>query len=69
MVRKRNLWLVMLLLPILMAITSGDLYSSTCTGSDPCNACKNCKYCKHCAKATFHQRMALKSAQCKGRMR
>jgi hypothetical protein len=27
-------------------------YSSTCTGSDPCNACKNCKYCKHCAKAS-----------------
>ena len=47
---KKNLWLAMLLLPILMAITSGDLYSSTCTGSDPCNACKNCNYCKHCAK-------------------
>jgi hypothetical protein len=27
-----------------------DLFSSTCTGSDPCNACKNCKYCRHCAK-------------------
>jgi hypothetical protein len=27
-----------------------DLSSSTCTGSDPCNACKNCKYCRHCAK-------------------
>jgi len=26
------------------------LYSSTCTGSDPCNACKNSRYCKHCAK-------------------
>ena len=26
-------------------------YSSTCTGSDPCNACKNCKYCQHCAKS------------------
>jgi len=31
----------------LLPLTS---YSSTCTGSDPCNACKNCKYCKHCAK-------------------
>jgi hypothetical protein len=25
-------------------------YSSTCSGSDPCNACKNCRYCQHCAK-------------------
>jgi hypothetical protein len=27
-----------------------DIFSTTCTGADPCNACKNCKYCKHCAK-------------------
>ena len=27
-----------------------DVFSATCTGSDPCNACKNCKYCRHCAK-------------------
>jgi hypothetical protein len=41
---------------LLLVITLGGVllplasYSSTCTGSDPCNACKNCKYCKHCAK-------------------
>ena len=36
----------------LISITAANslLFSSTCTGSDPCNACKNCKYCKHCAK-------------------
>jgi hypothetical protein len=27
-----------------------DLYSATCTGSDPCHACKNCRYCRHCAR-------------------
>jgi len=35
---------------ILASLIPFATYSSTCTGSDPCNACKNCKYCKHCAK-------------------
>jgi hypothetical protein len=35
---------------ILISQVSLDMLSSTCTGSDPCNACKNCHYCKHCAK-------------------
>lgn len=34
---------------VLGALTTNAI-SSTCTGSDPCNACKDCKYCKHCAK-------------------
>jgi hypothetical protein len=40
---------------ILLALISNtysltDIFSATCTGSDPCNACKNCKYCRHCAQ-------------------
>jgi hypothetical protein len=40
---------------ILLALVSNtymltDIFSGTCTGSDPCNACKNCKYCRHCAQ-------------------
>jgi len=30
--------------------TLTNVFSATCTGSDPCYACKNCKYCRHCAK-------------------
>jgi hypothetical protein len=33
-----------------LAMLATNMVSSTCTGSDPCNACKDCKYCKHCAK-------------------
>ena len=35
---------------VLHTYAAANLFSATCTGSDPCNACKNCKYCKHCAK-------------------
>jgi len=35
---------------LLLNQVSFDIFSSTCTGADPCNACKNCKYCKDCAK-------------------
>jgi hypothetical protein len=35
---------------VLMNQLQLDLFSSTCTVSDPCNACKNCRYCRHCAK-------------------
>jgi hypothetical protein len=41
--------LAQVMLSVLL-INQVDLFSSTCTGSDPCNACKNCRYCRHCAK-------------------
>jgi hypothetical protein len=52
--RKTKLLLVvaqaMLLTLIFNVYSFRYVFSSTCTGSDPCNACKNCKYCRHCAQ-------------------
>jgi hypothetical protein len=42
--------MIVVLTMLNFAFLATDIYSATCTGSDPCNACKNCKYCRHCAR-------------------
>jgi hypothetical protein len=41
---------VVLLALVVNTYSLTDIFSATCTGSDPCHACKNCKYCHHYAQ-------------------
>jgi hypothetical protein len=48
--RKKVISILAQIMLSALLVSQVDLFSSTCTGADPCHACKNCKYCRHCAK-------------------